>query len=293
MLSISCIECGSSHIIKDYQRGETVCCECGLIQEDFSLESAEWQFSETSGFGPAMNYKYYDKGLSTEISRNNMDFYGNKLGNTSQLYRLRKWHKRTSVSNNLMRNLNYTLKELNRMTSKYPSDVGDTSAYIYRKAVKKRLIVGRNAKDFMIASIYISCRICKHPRTIDEILKDLNFVEININIKKKILKSYKILKKELELQVNATNPEHYISRFCNKLKLDQKTEKKAEEIINQAFKKGIIGGANSLAAAAIYIASILCQEKRTQRQVANITGVTDVTIRSRSKELNEKLCIGI
>lgn len=291
MLGIKCIECGSSHIIKDYQRGESVCCECGLVQEDFMMDSVNWHLLDEygNGFGARVNYTIMDKGLSTEISWNNRDYSGKKLGNASQLYRLRKWHARARVSSNLLRNLNYSLKDLNRMTTNFPSDVRETATFIYRKAVKKRLIVGRNAKDFMIASIYLACRIYNLPRTIDEILENVNIENFNVNTKKKIAKTYKLLKKEFGFKMMPTTPEHYISRFCSKLNLEHKTEKKAEEIIKQSSKKGIVGGANCIAAAAIYLAAIVCKEKRTQKQIANITGVTDVTIRARAKEINEKL----
>lgn len=294
MLSISCKECGCTHIIKDYQRGETVCSKCGLVQNDFMIDSVDWYIPDDrgNGFGAPMSYTIADKGLSTEISWTDKDYNGNKLGNKSQLYRLRKWHNKTRVSSNFIRNLESSLKDLNRMTSNYPSDVRETAAFVYRKAVKKRLTVGRNANNFMVASIYIACRICNLPRTIDEILENEK-IETNINIKKKISKCYKLLKKELGLKILPPIPEHYISRFCNKLNLAHKTEKKAEEIIKLASKKGIIGGANSIAAAAIYLASIICKEKRTQKLIAKKTGVTDVTIRVRAKEINNKLGIGI
>jgi len=46
-----------------------------------------------------------------------------------------------------------------------------------------------------------------------------------------------------------------------------------------------------VAAAAIYIASIQCNQRRTQREVADVAGVTEVTIRNRYKELTERLGI--
>ncbi|HJK73088.1 MAG TPA: transcription initiation factor IIB, partial [Methanocorpusculum sp.] len=48
-----------------------------------------------------------------------------------------------------------------------------------------------------------------------------------------------------------------------------------------------------VAAAAIYISSILSGERRTQREVADVAGVTEVTIRNRYKELAEQLDIEI
>ncbi|EQD80770.1 transcription initiation factor IIB [mine drainage metagenome] len=52
-------------------------------------------------------------------------------------------------------------------------------------------------------------------------------------------------------------------------------------------------GPTGVAAAAIYIASIITQERRTQRSVAEVAGVTEVTIRNRYKELTEKLSLEV
>ena len=45
------------------------------------------------------------------------------------------------------------------------------------------------------------------------------------------------------------------------------------------------------AASIIYIASVLCGKRRTQREVAEVAGVTEVTIRNRYKELIQNLNI--
>jgi transcription initiation factor TFIIB len=48
-----------------------------------------------------------------------------------------------------------------------------------------------------------------------------------------------------------------------------------------------------MAAASLYIASVLCGERRTQREIADVAGVTEVTIRNRYKEITKKLDIAI
>ena len=48
-----------------------------------------------------------------------------------------------------------------------------------------------------------------------------------------------------------------------------------------------------MAAAALYIASVLLGERKTQRDVAEVAGVTEVTIRNRYKELTEQLEMGV
>ncbi|MEK6882489.1 MAG: hypothetical protein AABY22_22905, partial [Nanoarchaeota archaeon] len=48
-------------------------------------------------------------------------------------------------------------------------------------------------------------------------------------------------------------------------------------------------GPAGIAAAALYVASLLNDEKKTQREVADVAGITEVTIRNRYKELIDKL----
>ncbi|MFP4655789.1 MAG: hypothetical protein ACLFMM_09020 [Methanohalobium sp.] len=87
----------------------------------------------------------------------------------------------------------------------------------------------------------------------------------------------------------------YVPRFCSNLKLSSKSQSKSIEILREISKKEITSGRGptGFAAAAIYIASILCEERRTQREVADVTGVTEVTIHNRYKEMCKELNISI
>ncbi|MHC1579534.1 MAG: hypothetical protein ACXQTZ_02615, partial [Candidatus Alkanophagales archaeon] len=114
-----------------------------------------------------------------------------------------------------------------------------------------------------------------------------------LETKVEIGKIYRFLRKELEIRLPVASPAEYINRFCKRLKLKDETREKAMEIVREAVKREIISGKGPIgvAAAAIYIASILCNDKRTQKDVASATGVTEVTIRNRYKELVNELRI--
>ena len=58
------------------------------------------------------------------------------------------------------------------------------------------------------------------------------------------------------------------------------------EILRQAGERELTSGRGptGVAAAAIYISSILGGERRTQREVAEVAGVTEVTIRNRYRD---------
>jgi len=86
-----------------------------------------------------------------------------------------------------------------------------------------------------------------------------------------------------------------VSRFCAKLNLKKRVEEQAREIIEGALEKDITSGRGptGIAASAIYIAAILCGNRKTQKDVAEATGVTEVTLRVRYKEITKELGIKI
>ena len=291
-----CPECGSTHLVRDYERGELVCMDCGLVIDDSYIDQGpEWrafdseQRDSRARTGAPMTYKIHDKGLSTEISWNNRDSYGKSIPTRSraQLYRLRKWQKRIKVSNAADRNLTQALQELERISSNLglPNNVRETAALIYRKAVKENMIRGRSIEGVVAASIYAACRMLDIPRTLDEI------ASVTRVKKREIGRVYRIMSRTLKLSILPSKPDDYIDRFCAKLKLGGDVKKKAYEIIRMADEQHILSGRGptGVAAATIYIASILCNERRTQREVAEVAGVTEVTIRNRYKELVDKL----
>lgn len=297
---MECPECTGSHLVRDYNRGELVCEDCGLVVDEQLIDQGpEWRaFDSEQGdkrarTGAPMTYTIHDKGLSTEIGWKNKDSYGKSIPtrNRAQLYRLRKWQRRIRVSNATERNLAFALSELDRMASGMglPRNVRETAAMIYRKAVNKNLIRGRSIEGVVAASLYAACRQCNVPRTLDEIAGASRVG------RKEIGRTYRFMTRELKLRLMPTKPEDYISRFCSELKLSGDVQAKAMEILKEAAEKELTSGRGptGVAAASIYISSILCNARRTQREVADVAGVTEVTIRNRYKELTDKLGIEI
>ncbi len=295
-----CPECGSTNLIRDYEHGELICGECGAVIEDsFIDQGPDWrafdseQNDSRARTGSPMTFTIHDKGLSTDISWKNKDSYGRSIPtrNRAQLYRLRKWQKRIKVSNAAERNLSQALQELERMASNLsiPNDVRETAAVIYRKAVKQNMIRGRSIEGVVAGALYAACRITDVPRTLGEI------ASVTRVKKKEIGRTYRIMSRYLKLNIMPSKPEDYISRFCSKLKLSMDTRAKSMEILKQAENTGLTSGKGptGVAAAAIYIASLMTGERRTQRAVAEVAGVTEVTIRNRYKELTEKLSLNV
>ena len=263
-------------LVHDYERAELVCQSCGLvIDDDFIDRGPEWrafdhdQRMKRSRVGAPMTFTIHDKGLSTMIDWRNRDSYGRAISskNRAQLYRLRKWQRRIRVSNATERNLAFALSELDRMASALglPRNVRETAAVVYRDAVDKNLIRGRSIEGVAAAALYAACRQCSVPVTLDEI------AEVSRVSRKEIGRTYRFISRELGLKyLLPTSPIDYVPRFCSGLTLKGEVQSRAVEILRQAGERELTSGRgpNGVAAAAIYISSILGGERRTQREVA-------------------------
>ena len=291
-----CPVCGSTEFIYDPERGEIVCARCGYVIEENIIDMGpEWrafdasQRERRSRTGAPESILLHDKGLSTDIGidRSLTGLMREKM------YRLRKWQSRLRVSDAAERNLAFALSELDRITAqlKLPKHVEEEAARLYREAVRKGLIRGRSIESVIAACVYAACRLLKVPRTLDEI-SDIARVE-----KKEIGRSYRFIARNLNLTPKKlfVKPTDYVNKFADELGLSEKVRRRAIEILEEAYRRGLTSGKSpaGLVAAALYIASLLEGEKRTQREVAEVARVTEVTVRNRYKELVEKLGIKV
>ena len=297
---LRCPSCGSTDIIVDHERGERVCNNCGLIiEENIADLGPEWrafdaeQKASRARTGAPMKYARANKGLVTEIDLYNKDIRGVRIPSKrqAQLYRMRKWHKRASIASSSERNYLIALPELNRVSSYLglPENIRENAALLYRKCVQNNLIRGRPIETVVQAVIYAACRKAGMPRTLDEI------ANISGLPKKEIGRAYRAISHELGLKIPLTDPVSYVPRYVNALKLSGEAQEKAVELLHDAMKKGLVSGRSptGVSAAAVYIAGALAGERRTQKEVADVAGVTEVTIRNRYRELKEQLNIDV
>jgi transcription initiation factor TFIIB len=282
--------------MRDYDAAEIVCMNCGfVIAAKLADRGPEWrafddeQRAKRARAGAPLTYTIHDKGLSTMIDWHDRDIYGKRLspGQKAQIYRLRKWQRRIRVSDATERNLAFALSEITKIsnTLNLPKNILETASVIYRKAVKEHLIRGRSIQGVTSAAIYVACRQCGLARTLEEIAQ-----ASSIN-KKEVGRSYRFLIKELNYFIPPLKPSQYITKFSSQLTMQGKVEEIAQKILLTARDLKLTSGRGptGIAAAASYIASVLTGERKTQREIAEIAQVTEVTIRNRYKELVERL----
>ena len=146
-----CPECTSKNLVHDYDTGETICGDCGLVlYEQMFDKGPEWRAftqqekTSRSRVGVPTSYSVHDKGLSTTISQVDRDAFGRKLplATRLQMWRLRKWQIRSRVHSSNDRNLAQAMSELDRLSGKVyiPSPIKEKAAIIYRKALDEELV---------------------------------------------------------------------------------------------------------------------------------------------------------
>jgi transcription initiation factor TFIIB len=291
-----CPECGSNRIMKDYESAEIVCMGCGyVVVAELTKQGPEWrafdaeQRAKRARAGAPATFTIHDKGLSTMIDWHDRDVHGQRLshGQKAQIYRLRKWQRRIRVSDATERNLAFALSEISKIANNLnlPKNILETASVIYRKAVKERLIRGRSIQGVTAATIYVACRQCGVARTLDEIAR-----ASTVN-KKEVGRCYRFLLKQLNYYIPPVKTSQYLTKFSNQLTMEGTAEEIAHKILFVAKELKLTSGRGpaGIAAAASYIASTLTGERRTQREVAEIAQVTEVTIRNRYKELVDRL----
>ena len=165
-----------------------------------------------------------------------------------------------------------------------PKVVIDEAARIFTQATKAGFTRGRSIMITVAVSIYAACREMKVPRTIEEISKATRIDNVELG------KAYRALLSKVKIEVPVMDPKDYVERIGRMLNLPDEIIKRAEEIVEQVKKAEYTVGKDpaGIAGAAIYIAT-MDSGLVTQRQIAKITNVTEVTIRSRYKEIMDLL----
>ncbi len=285
-----CPECNSINLTYDEQKGEVICNDCGLVVEENMVDTGQEMYGksesgEKKGRGGApLSIQKFDKGLTTNVGEIS-DIYKLEGGATRKFLRLKKWQERVSTS--IERNLRLAMAELRRVASflNLPTVVKDEAARVYNFVLQRGLVRGRSMESVIAACIYSACRSYNIPRTLDEI-SNASDVE-----RKEIGRTYRFIIRKLGIKVNPSSPKDYINRFGSVLHLSPRTQNDALKILKKAEISELTSGRGpaGIAAAALYVAALLNNEKKTQREVADVAGITEVTIRNRYKELLEKL----
>jgi len=283
--SSSCPECGGK-TISIQEKGEIVCGQCGLVVNERILDTShsgkraftKQEKEKREGTGSPISILLPDMGLSTIIDKTSIK--------SPDLKRAAKWNSRMTWDK---RNMLIATTELKRIASNLnlPDHVKKAAIRLYINAFKKKLLRGRSINGMVAACLYFACRERKIPRTLQEILEESAISAKNVR------RCYRTLIRELNLKVPSTDPISLIPRYVAELGLDVDVEKMTIKILQVFISNNSTSGKDpkGLCAGALYLVSRQKNKRVSQKEIANIVGITEVTLRSRYKELVNKLNI--
>jgi len=306
--SNSCPEC-STNLIEDASKGECFCPSCGYVVmeqiEDFGPEGISSDMEErmkNSRTGSPMSYSLHDLGLRTEIAYSFKDFNGKPIDSAvaEQMQGIRRWHSRIRVASPKERRLSNVLSKINETCSalNLPKLIVETASMIYRNYENQNAAKGKSVACMAAATVYLACKRCSVVRSLEEIVEATGVSNADNSYLKLASKYYRMLVMDIGgINVPRLSIDHYISKLANMAKIDVKVEKLAVDIAHKTEDHVLADGKapNGLAAAYIYIASILLGVNVLQRDVSGLSNVTEVTIRNRCKDIltNFKLRIAL
>jgi transcription initiation factor TFIIB len=286
-----CPECQAESLAWNKERGEVACKTCGLVLDDKLFDfGQEWrEFDSESSenrrrTGAPLTYTQEDRGLGTTIGTK-ADLHRLSKKDKDKFYRLRLWQRRVSTA--IESNLRLALSEIKRIVSVLglPNYVEEEISRIYTEAVQRGLVRGHSTEAVVAGVVYAVLRMYDIPRTLNEVS------EVTGIDKKKVAKNFKYVSRNLNIRTLPIDPMNYVARFASELKLEPQTQTKALDIVQVATKEEITSGRSpkGIAAGALYIASKIHNERKTQAEIAKVADVTEVTVRNSYKELIENL----
>lgn len=291
-----CPECRAV-LIDDTQNGEIICTGCGIViaeqLEDHGPEGGYHSFEESTKLTRASgtaSYAQHDLGIATSIPETRTDYNGKKITTkvANKMDTIRLWQNRIRVTSPRERRLASILSCINKICSslRLPENVHVTSSMIYRDLNNRIDVKGKSVVSISIAVIYIACKQCYVVKSVEDITRGA-CTPGEVRTKSKLAaKYYRSIVMETNIMTPVLTIDKYISRLANLTNTDVRVQRLALSIAEKTKSRMIDGkGPNGVAAAYLYIASILMGFNMRQRYISNASGVTEVTIRNRCRDI--------
>lgn len=273
--------------------GTRVCQNCGLTFGQAFVDSERRAYtSEEVQSRRRTEPKWRSFGPRTVITGVQADARGHQLGAKKQALFSRLSKIQGSLVSSLERNFWEAKPKLNALSLKLniPAQIQETAWKIYTEVARQKLTMGRSIDGFVTASMYAAIRIHEFPRLLEEI------VEVAIIPLRSVHRSLGLIVRNvfpiLKMKYKPVTTKSLVYRFGNELKLSMSTQTEAATMLDKSRKAGLKSmgkDPKGLAAAALYMACKNSNEKRTQAQIADVARITEVTLRTRVKQIKSYL----
>uniref|UniRef100_F1L3J2 Transcription initiation factor IIB n=1 Tax=Ascaris suum TaxID=6253 RepID=F1L3J2_ASCSU len=188
--------------------------------------------------------------------------------------------------NNTDRQMSQAMSVIREMSARIhlSKSIEDNAAKVFRDVLDSKALKGKNNEAQAAACLYIACRKEGVPRTFKEICAASRVS------KKEIGRCFKLIIKSLETNLEQITSADFMSRFCGNLGLSHSIQAAATRIAKKAVELDLVAGRSpiSIAAAAIYMASQASNEKKTAKEIGEIAGAAEVTVKQTYRLLHPR-----
>ncbi len=286
--------CGSAHRIVDPIRAETHCAECGLVFESTEILAdappaiaAPGSEGSGRGIGPFVPPGGSKRALGSTLNTSR-DGQGKRLD----------WHRR------------YEFQHLKRVMQRQTSRTADggldrsparneiivaverlglppviqaEAEHVFREAKQRGLYRGRSLPASVGAALYVACRRYSIPRTLGEVSEAVNAKRSEVG------RTFKVIQRGTGMAVPSVGTKAFLGRYAQELALSPWVRSTVEAMLDEARDDPELSGLSphGLVAALIYLAAEKHGERRSRAQVARVSAVTEVTLRSTSRLLEK------
>ncbi len=281
----------------DIKGGNKVCLNCGLVLDVHLVELERRAYNVEEIEKRKQNEpRWRDFGSRTVLPNNKIDYKGHYLSAEKKTLFLRLSKIQNSLISGIERNFWEAKPKMKQLTSKLniPDFIQETAWKIYALSAKKKLTMGRSIEGFIAASLYVAIRVHEFPKLLEEI-SDTAMIP-----RKSIIHSLGLLLREvlpeLNLNYKPIKVKQLIYKFGCELDLSMEIQKNAQNLAALSSKMGLSftgKDPKGLAASALYLAAKLTKQKKTQIEIAKAARITEVTLRTRIKEMKKKIALAI
>ncbi|KAH8808160.1 cyclin-like protein [Xylogone sp. PMI_703] len=306
-MTLVCKDCKEfpPNLVEEFSSGDMVCGSCGLVLGDRIVDTrSEWRtFSnddqgndDPSRVGDGANPLLNGSQLQTTIA------YGDGGARSRDLHRAQG----KSTADKATKSLLAAYKEIGAHCDavNIPKNVSDTAKHLFKLVDDAKAFKGKSQEAIIAGCIFIACRQCGVPRTFREI-----YALTKVS-KKDIGRTFKALEKffasdsagkaamasaagtltstDKYQTTTSTNAKDLCLRYCSQLGLkNQQFVKVSQGLAEKMSTVGDLAGRSplSVAAACIYMASYLLGKPKSAKEISQVAGVSDGTIRTAYKYL--------
>ena len=284
---VACPRCQGTRRVNDPERGEMHCAECGLVLEATELVAPpppvdpEGRTAGSGrGIGPftAPGAARRSLGSTLSVSR---DGQGRPLN----------WQRRYEFQ--------HLRRVMQRQTARVPDGPYDRSQAhaeiaacgerlglppvvleeaerLFRDSKQRGLFRGRSLGASVGAVVYAACRRYLIPRTLGEVAKGLGARRSEVG------RAFKVVQRGGSTDIPSVGTRSFLARYAEELALSPSIRSSVEEMLEEAHQAPELSGLSphGLVAALIYVAAEKGGEHRSRAEIARVSAVTEVTLRS-------------